>query len=169
MLSPGFDDPVALAPLRGLFRQGTPRPSLALPGALPVEWAGALRVGLGIEGTRRFDVADRGRYAVNDTLVDGPLFEELAQFAAALCDRRLHVGPARWLRLGRGDYELVRGDVTDRAARGLSGPHLEVVLDFSAATLGRFECVYADGTAPFVVPQWAGSVALIVDHKRQSR
>jgi hypothetical protein len=157
MIRPGFDAGPPLDSFRAMYRAAI-FPSVVVPELLDPDAAAALRVRLEMAGLQPFFVADRGRYAFNATLTDEPLFERLRQFAALVVGAPLRVGPARWLRLGRGDYSLIRGD-----ARGRVEPerHLELTADFSSGSTDQAEIVYSDGQASVVIPQWAGSLALV--------
>ncbi len=136
-----------------------PVPSLLLPEAIDGAVAADLRARLDAAGTTAFDLADRGRYRHNDALRIDPLWDELTGFAAGVAGpgATVTLAAVRWLRLGRGDYSLVKDDTRTRPA----GPHLELVLDLSPGTSGEAELVYTDGLATLGVPQIAGLLAVV--------
>jgi hypothetical protein len=136
-------------------------PRVVIPNAIDADAAAELRA-LAVDGLQPFYAADRGRYHVNTDLVDAPLFDSLRVFAERVVGTPLAVGPARWLRFARGDYQLLRGDAVERSERAR---HVELTLDFSATETKQAEIVYTDEAASFseifFLPQLPQSVALV--------
>ena len=157
MIRPGYDRVPVVETFRTMYR-GERFPFAVLPELLLADGAAELRARAETAGLEPFFVADRGRYHANQTLRDEPLFDELRQIAAAVVEAPLVVGAARWLRLERGDYSLIRGD---QASRSEPARHLELTLDFSEAPSDQAEIVYSDGAESIVVPQWPGALALV--------
>lgn len=132
-------------------------PYLLIANAVEPEAAAGLRAALDAAGTERFWIADRGRYHHNDTLQIPPLWEQLVGFAAGITGRPLAVHRARWLRLGRGDYGLVKDDGHTRPP----GRHVELTVDLSAGFHPDGECVYADGAGGVGVPALPGLLVVV--------
>jgi hypothetical protein len=158
MIRPGFDEGVPLETFRRQFRDSRPRFAM-VPMLLTPESMEVLRTRVRAAGWRPFLLADRGRYEVNDMLVDEELFEPLRQFAERITESRLQVGePARWLRLRHGDYALIRDDSFHLRAQ--PPRHLELTLDFSEDEHDQAHIVYTDGQQGWIVPQSPGTLAL---------
>jgi hypothetical protein len=135
------------AELRAAYR-AAPIPSLTSPVAVDAATAAELCARLDAAGTTPFDIADRGRYRVNDTLGIDVLGDELAALAELLTEVPARVVGWRWVRFGRGDYSLVKDDSRTRPP----GPLLEATLDLSTRPAYEAEVVYSDGTASLIVP-----------------
>jgi hypothetical protein len=146
--------------LRALYRpEVAPRYRHAFaPAMFELAAAAALRDAVTADGWTPFYVADRGRYHVNTRYTDDAMFGELRALAEAVVEAPLDLGEARWMKLGRGDYQLTRGDAVDRTVRG---PHVELSLDFSETQTGRADIVYTDGAEAFAIAQWPTSIALV--------
>ena len=132
-------------------------PYVLVAGAVDPETAAGLRAALEAAGTTPFWIADRGRYRLNETLQIPPLWEGLAGFAAGITGRPLAIRGARWLRLGRGDYALIKDDAHTRPP----GACVELTLDLSADFSPDGECVYADGQAGVGVPPVPGLLVVV--------
>lgn len=132
-------------------------PYLLVANAVEPEVAAGLRAALDAAGTARFWIADRGRYQHNDSLQIPPLWEQLAGFAAGLTGRPLAVHRARWVRLTRGDYALVKDDAHTRPP----GRCVELTLDLSSGFHPEGECVYADGAEGVGVPALPGLLVVV--------
>jgi hypothetical protein len=144
-----------LAPYRTAYRECL-IPSVVLPGALSGPAAAALREQLAEAGVQPYWVADRGRYEMNDTLEAPELFESLRELAEHLAGAHFTVESARWLRLRRGSYALLRDDAP------LAERHLELTLDLSAGSSGEAEVIYTHrGQIFFAAPQQPGALALV--------
>jgi hypothetical protein len=146
-----------LAALRARFRDGRCH-HVVMPELVAEPRAAALRAHVDEAGFERFDEPDRGRYEHNPELAVPELFEELRELAELIVERPVQVGPTRWVRLGRGDYALIKADAKARAAERR---YVELTLDFSARATGQAEIVYTDGVASWVVVQEPGSVAVV--------
>ena len=142
--------------LRRAFREAAP-PHVTLPEAITENDAAALRKRVAPD-LQPFYVPDRGRYHVNRTFADTPLFDALRALAQNVVAAPLSVGAARWLRFIHGDYQLMRGDVVDRPERTR---HIEVTLDFSAAATDQAELAFVGERAKFTVPQMPRSLTLV--------
>ncbi len=160
LVKPGFDEGEILESFRRTY-DGDRYHRLIVPSIFDEDAAASLRSRLTSEELTPFYLADRGRYHYNASSVDEPLWAALRGFAERVVQSPLEPAGARWLRFGRGDYQMIRGDAVERAERGMSGRHLEVSLDFSAQDTDQAETVYSDGAESFVVPQWGQSVALV--------
>jgi hypothetical protein len=110
---------------------------------------------------RPFFIADRGRYHQGE-LVEGELFERLRESAERTAGAPLEVASHQWLRLGHGDYQLMRDDSVGR----VEGRHLELILDFSEQATGQAEIFYSDGP---LLAQTPLSLALVERHDSQYR
>jgi hypothetical protein len=140
--------------VRAQFRADRCR-HVVLPALVDEERAAPMREGADAVGFAPFYEPDRGRYAINRDLVIPELFDELRELVGSIVERELTLGPVQWLRLVHRDYSLTK------TAREVAGPHVEVTVDFSARTTAHGEIVYTDGVASWVVPQLAGSVAIV--------
>ena len=127
---------------------------------LAPEAASALRAKIS-ERVQPFFIADRGRYHANGEFADAELFAKLRAFAVESVGP-LELGPHQWLRLGHGDYQLIRDDSVGRVA----GRHVELILDFSERATGQAEIFYTDGA---LLPQTPLSLALVERHDSQYR
>jgi hypothetical protein len=146
-----------LVTFREMFRADAQKRAV-LPSVFDPYGARLLRECLAEAGMTPFHVADRGRYHVNLEYEDAHVFDELRGLAERVVDEPLTPLAHRWLRFSPGDYQLIRGDVVERAARGR---HLELTLDFSSRETGLGEMVYSDGRDSFAIPQWPLAVALV--------
>jgi len=117
-----------------------------------------MRVQVDEVGFEWFDEPDRGRFEHNRELAAPELFEELRELAELIVERPVQLGPTRWVRLGRGDYALIKADAKARAA---DRRYVELTLDFSARATGQAEIIYTDGVESWVVGQLPGSVAIV--------
>lgn len=163
MIRASLDTPEVLAAQARLYRAGR-IPGAVLPAALEPATAAGLRTRLSSAGFTPFWVADRGRFAANDTLEDRALFEHLRDVAEEISAERLELEGFCWLLLRRGDYALLKH------GRPPARRSLELTLDFSAASTGEAEIVYGDGRERlFVVPQLAEGLALVERGPEASR
>jgi hypothetical protein len=155
VIRPGLAEGATLDGFRALYRGARP-PFALLPDALEPAAAAELRARVDA-GLEPFYLADRGRYQINRTIADAPLYQRLRQIAARVVEAPLTVGAAHWLRFGHGDYSLLG---SDRGA-GERRRQLELTCDFSSASTDQAQIVYLDGAQSLVVPQWAGSLVLV--------
>lgn len=144
-----------LAPYRAAYRECL-IPSVVLPGALSEPTTAAIREQVVEAGFQPFWVADRGRYEMNDTLEAPELFDSLREIAEHLAGAHFTVELARWLRLRRGSYALLRDDAAQTER------HLELTLDLSAGSCGEAEVIYTHrGQIFFAAPQQPGTMTLV--------
>ncbi|MDB4966169.1 MAG: hypothetical protein JWN44_1858 [Myxococcales bacterium] len=116
-----------------------------------------LRATLDAAGWSAHDLADRLHLATANAGADDALFARLLDLANRTT-RPLRLRAFQWLRLRRGDYQLLKHDARERPPAA----HVELIVDLSAAATGEAELVYTDGGATlFYVPQLPGSVAVI--------
>jgi hypothetical protein len=134
----------------------TPR-SVLLPSVIDDATAADLRARVDAAGWTPYALADRGRFHYCDTLRVDPLWDELTAVASSLAGARLAIVRARWMRLRRGDYSLVKEDCATRP----DGPHLELVLDISSGASGEAEVVYIEGADALAVPQMTGILSIV--------
>ncbi len=143
-----------LADVRAQLRADRCR-HVVLPGLVGEDRAAPMREGADEVGFTPFYEPDRGRYGINRDLVVPELFDELRALVGSIVERELTLGPVQWLRFRHRDYSLTK------TAREVAGPHVEVTVDFSARTTEQAEIVYTDGVESWIVPQLAGSVAIV--------
>jgi hypothetical protein len=135
------------SPLRGVLLEGL------IPAALAV----TLRQRLA-PLVRPYFLADRGRYHVDDTHHEPELFAGLAALAADIAGARVAPAAARWTRLVRGDFAMLKDD---HRRWSQLGRHLEVVLDFSAATSSEAQVVWSGQGHVLWMPQVPLAGALV--------
>jgi hypothetical protein len=128
-----------------------------LPDVLAPEAAAPLRARIQFEP---FFIADRGRY--HQSAAADAVLDPLRALAEELAEAALEPAPHQFLRLERGDYQLVRDD----SVRRVPGRHLELLLDFSEAPTGQAEIIYSHGLTLSQVPL---SVALVERDDSQYR
>jgi hypothetical protein len=135
---------------------GTPLPAVALPDGIDAEAAAEARLRLERVGYTEFRLVDRGHFdeIVNVDLPD--VLAELTSTAREITGRVLEPTSARAVRLGPGDYVLLRHD------RVHEGRPVEAILDLSAAPVPRAEVHYRHrGQLFFSVPSSPRTLALI--------
>lgn len=132
-------------------------PSVLVPDAVDAAVAAELRARLEAAELTPYALLDRGRYHYTDTLRVDPLWDELTRFAASIVPAPVTLARARWFRLRRGDYSLVKDDSRTRTP----GRCLEVSLDLSSGHSGEAEVVYLDGTQALSVPQLTGLMSVV--------
>jgi hypothetical protein len=128
---------------------GSPMRGVLLEGLIPAEVAGAMRERVR-PGLRRFAIADRGRYLVDETHDEPEVVRGLAAFASEIVEARVAPGRRRWTRLAHGDYAMYKDDVV--VWDGLDR-HLELVLDFSAAATEDGQVGWSSGEQLLWMPQ----------------
>lgn len=134
----------------------TPMPALAVPGALGAELAGALRHRLERVGYTRYALLDRGSYDEVRSPEEPELLAALTVIAGEITGRSLAVVEARALRLGPGDYVLLRHD------RVHEGRPVELVLDLSPASVAGAGVHYRHrGQVFFTFASEPGALALV--------
>jgi len=108
----------------------------------------------------RFDLAHWGRYDVSNDEPPRDALAALVGVAAACVGTPLERVMHRWVRLGRGDYALVRDD---RARFERLSPHgYDVVVDLSETASGEAEIVFTHrGQAFFTMPQRPREIAFV--------
>jgi hypothetical protein len=119
--------------------------------------AAAIRARLAASGWQRYDLADRGRYELNERHREPALFAGLVGFAREAIGAPLAVSAVRWTRTHRGDYALFLDDT--RRWRGRDR-HVEACLDCSAAASNEGQIVYT-GAANATLPNEPGLAAVI--------
>jgi hypothetical protein len=122
------------------------------PDVIDADERARVRAALDAAGWQPRDLADRYRLATST--LDDPLIERLVELAASVAGTPLVRHGHEWMRLGHGDYQLMKGDGLERP----SEPHVELIADLSAAATGEAEIFYSDGR---VVPQLPGAVAVL--------
>ncbi len=150
----------AIAELREAYLD-MPIPAVQWGGVIGPSTAADLRARVAASGYRSFDLAHRGRYDVNDWLLDRDLFATLAALAGEISGAKLTVGRARFVRSVRGSYALTRDDQTSAPFPAGS---LELTLDFSAAPLestGGEACYRHRGQTFFIVKPAPLACALV--------
>lgn len=136
--------------------QASPLPAVIVPAAISAETAKELRSLFAETGYRRYTRIDRASY---DTLAlaDQPeLVEAVTGIASEVTGRPLRFLEGRVLRLGPGDYVLVRHD------RVHDGRPVELVLDLSAtSTPGAAVHWRHRGQVYFAMPSSPGDLAIV--------
>jgi hypothetical protein len=133
-----------------------PMPAVIVQSALGAELAADVRSRLQRAGYTRYALLDRGSYEE----VRGPDEEELlaalTAIAGEVTGRSLAVAEARALRLGPGDYVLVRHD------RVYEDRPVQLVLDLSPAPVAGAEVHYRHrGQVYFTMASAPGALALV--------
>jgi hypothetical protein len=126
----------------------------------------AIRARLEAAGYRRYWLADRGRYELNDTHHEPPLIAVLTALASTHFGVLLAPAWRRWTRLRHGDYALFKDD--DRRWRG-GETQVEVCVDLSAAASQEGQIVYASPDGNATVSQTPGTVALVDRREPRAR
>lgn len=134
-----------------------PLPSMMLPGAIDEAAIAELRARVDAAGWTEYALADRGRYAFNDTVRDDALWAELTTLVNSVAGAPMSLARARWMRLRRGDYSLVKDDSRTRPP----GRCIEVTLDVSSGSSGEAHVVYVLGMNALTVPQLPGLLGVV--------
>ena len=133
-----------------------PLPAVVVPSAIGLDAADDLRGRLDRLGYTRYALLDRASYEEAGALDEPVLVEVLAGLAEAVTGRSLTPDPPRVLRLGPGDYCLVRHD------RVHDDRPVELILDLSPANVPRAEVHYRHrGQVFFTFPSTPGALALV--------
>lgn len=145
----------------------SPLPAVIVPEVIGTALAAEVRGRLEQEGYTRYGLVDRGSY----DFIDGPslsdLHEVLAGIASEVTGRRLTPSSARALRLGAGDYLLVRHDRVHEGQERPERPEtesrpIELVLDLSAAPTPGAEVHWRHrGQVYFMMPSSPGALAIV--------
>lgn len=131
-------------------------PALAVPGAIGAELAGAARSRLEHAGYTRYALLDRGSYDEVRSPYEPELLAALTVIAGEITGRSLDVVEAHALRLGPGDYVLLRHD------RVHEGRPVELVLDLSPASVAGADVHYRHrGQVFFTFASEPGALALV--------
>lgn len=131
-------------------------PAVRVPGALGAERAAEVRTRLEQAGYARYGLLDRGSYEEVKSPDEPELLAVLTAIANEVTGRSLAVVQARALRLGPGDYLLVRHD------RVHEDRPVELTLDLSPACVPGAEVHYRHrGQVFFVLGSAPGSLALV--------
>ncbi|MDB4941759.1 MAG: hypothetical protein JWP97_1293 [Labilithrix sp.] len=136
----------------------SPLPAVTLPEVIGTELAGALRSRLAARGYERYRLVDRGSYDHVDEphAAEPELAAVLVALASEITGRSLSLVSSRALRLGPGDYVLVRHD------RVAEDRPVELVLDVSRAPVEGAEIHYRHrGQVFFAVPSAPGLLSLV--------
>jgi len=134
----------------------SPMPAVVVAGALGTELAAALRARLEHAGYTRYSLLDRGSHDEVTAPKEPELFAALATLAGEVTGRSLEVVEARALRLGPGDYLLLRHDRVHEARP------VELVLDLSPASVPGAEVHYRHrGQVFFTFASAPGALALV--------
>jgi hypothetical protein len=134
----------------------TPMPALVVPDAIGAELAREVRERLEHAGYTRFGLLDRGSYDFVMSPCERELYAALESVSRDVTGRPLAVAEARALRLGPGDYVLVRHD------RVYEDRPVELVLDLSAKRVPGAEVHYRHrGQVFFVFPSTPGALAIV--------
>jgi hypothetical protein len=134
----------------------SPLPAVVVPGAVGAALAAEVRARLEHVGYTRYALVDRGSYDELSSLEERELLAVLAGIATEVTGRSLALAEARVLRLGVGDYSLVRHD------RVHDDRPIELVLDLSPAIVPGAEVHYRHrGQVFFTVPSAPGSLAIV--------
>jgi hypothetical protein len=134
----------------------SPMPATLVPSAIGAALAGEIRARLEHVGYTRYALFDRASYDEVTAPGEVELLEILCATASEVTGRSLVVAEARALRLGPGDYVLVRHD------RVREHWPVELVLDLSAAPVPGAEVHYRHrGQVFFVVPSQPGALAFV--------
>jgi hypothetical protein len=134
----------------------SPLPAVLVPGAVGTALAAAVRARLEHVPYTRYALVDRGSYEELRSPAEPELLAVLSGIAMEVTGRELTLVEARVLRLGAGDYLLVRHD------RVHDDRPVELVLDLSPAVVPRAEVHYRHrGQVFFTVPSAPGALAVI--------
>lgn len=141
--------------LRAAWR-ASPLPAVIVPAAIGSEVAAELRARFAAAGYARYALVDRASYEVNAAPAETELIEVLAGIATEVTGRTLTVSEAHVLRLGAGDYILVRHD------RVYDSRPIELVLDLSPAVVPSAEVHWRHrGQVFFTMPSAPGTLAIV--------
>jgi hypothetical protein len=136
--------------------QSSPLPAVIVPAAIGPELATQLRDRSAARGYGRYGLLDRGSYEVAGAPTEPELLDALAGIATEVTGRRGVIAEARVLRLGPGDYILVRHDRVHDARP------LELVLDLSPEPIAGAEVHWRHrGQVFFTMPCQPGSLAIV--------
>jgi hypothetical protein len=129
---------------------------VVVPSAVGAELAAEVRARFERVGYARYGLLDRGSYEEVRSPGETELLDVLAGIAGEVTGRALTVAEARVLRLGPGDYSLVRHD------RIYDDRPVELVLDLSAAVVPDAEVHYRHrGQVFFTFPSNPGALAIV--------
>lgn len=136
--------------------QASPLPAVIVPDAIGAEAAARLRARFATAGYARYALLDRGSYEVLASPAEAELAEVLAGIATEVTGRTLRIVETRVLRLGPGDYVLVRHD------RVYENRPVELVLDLSPAAAPGAEVHWRHrGQVFFTMPSAPGTLAVV--------
>jgi hypothetical protein len=136
--------------------QSSPLPAVVVPAAVGAALAAEVRGRLERGGYTRYPLIDRGSYEVLESPPEPELTDVLVGIAAEITGRSLALAESRVLRLGPGDYLLVRHD------RVYDDRPIELVLDLSAAAVPGAEVHWRHrGQVFFTMPSSPGALAIV--------
>jgi hypothetical protein len=131
-------------------------PAVVVPDALGAALAAEARARFERAGYTRYALLDRGRYEVSRSPPEAELLAALTAIASEVTGRSLAVADARVLRLGPGDYVLVRHD------RVYEDRPVELTLDLSSARVPGAAVHYRHrGQVFFMMASAPGALALV--------
>ncbi|HVH47574.1 MAG TPA: hypothetical protein VM925_34800 [Labilithrix sp.] len=134
----------------------SPLPAVVVPEAVGTSLAAEMRSRFEHAGYKRYALVDRGSYDVLGAPHVPELLDVLAGVAAEVTGRLLSVADARVLRLGAGDYLLVRHD------RVYDARPVELVLDLSPEPVTGAEVHWRHrGQVFFTMASAPGALALV--------
>jgi len=135
-------------------------PAAAIDGGCPESVLEEIRCAAQKARFARFDLAHRGRYEISNDVPPPAAVAGLTEIVASCAGEALRIAMHRWVRLRRGDYELVRNDA-ERLDR-LAPRGLDVIVDLSETGSDEAEVVFTHrGQAFFTVSQRPGMLAIV--------
>jgi len=136
--------------------RASPMPAVIVPSAIGADLAAEARATLERAGYTRYALLDRGSYDFVDMPGLPALLPALSGIAGAVTGRATEIVSARALRLGPGDYVLVRHD------RVHEGRPIELVLDLSPSPVPNAEVHYRHrGQVFFTTPSSPGALSIV--------
>lgn len=134
----------------------SPMPAVVVPAAVGAALATEVRARLERALYGRYALLDRGSYDFLDDPDEPELLEVLAGIAGEVTGRDVRPRSSRALRLGSGDYVLVRHD------RVHDDRPIELVLDLSPAAVPGAEVHWRHrGQVYFTMPSSPGALAIV--------
>jgi len=135
-------------------------PAVAIDGGCPESVLKEIRHAARKVHFARFDLAHRGRFEVSNDEPPPNALVALTEIVSACAGEPIQIAMHRWVRLRRGDYELVRNDA-ERSAR-LAPRGLDVIVDASETASNEAEVVFTHrGQAFFTMSQRPGMLAIV--------
>ena len=134
----------------------SPLPAVIVPAAIGAAVASEVRARLEHAKYTRYALLDRGSYDVLANPAEPELLDVLCGIAVEVTGRSLSLVESRALRLGPGDYLLVRHD------RVFDDRPIELVLDLSVAPVPGAEVHWRHrGQVFFTMPSTPGALAIV--------